>query len=183
MGIIFPVLFPPHYPLALCYACIVLHVCRKDGSNLAELLATLSNIEDLHWIRILYAYPSYFSDALIDEIARNEKVCKYIDIPLQHISNLTLLAMNRPPRAYTEDLLKKLRDRIPGLVLRTTFICGFPGETEEQHRDLVDFCETFKFDRMGAFAYSQEEGTAAFVLPGQVLALLLLGATVCGVSV
>jgi ribosomal protein S12 methylthiotransferase len=148
-------------------------VRRKGGPSLAELLAALSKIEGLHWIRILYAYPSYFSEELIDEIARNNKVCKYIDIPLQHISNLTLLAMNRPPRAFTEGLLRKLRERIPGLILRTTFICGFPGESEEQHQELVDFCKTFQFDRMGAFAFSQEEGTAAFALPDQVGALVI----------
>lgn len=142
--------------------------CRKGGPGLAELLADLAEIEGLRWIRILYAYPSYFSEELIDEIARNDKVCKYIDIPLQHMSNLTLLAMNRPPRAYTEGLLRKLRERIPGLVLRTTFIAGFPGETDAQHRELVDFCKSFRFDRMGAFAYSQEDGTAAFNLPEQV---------------
>jgi ribosomal protein S12 methylthiotransferase len=148
-------------------------VHRKGGPSLAELLAALSRIEGLHWIRILYAYPSYFSEELIDEIARNNNVCKYIDIPLQHISNLTLLTMNRPPRAFTEGLLRKLRERIPGLILRTTFICGFPGESEEQHQELVEFCKTFQFDRMGAFAFSQEEGTAAFALPDQVGALAI----------
>ena len=157
-----------------CYLPAVAHAlnvavrCRKGGPGLAELLADLAEIEGLRWIRILYAYPSYFSEELIDEIARNDKVCKYIDIPLQHMANLTLLAMNRPPRAYTEGLLRKLRARIPGLVLRTTFISGFPGETDAQHRELVDFCKSFRFDRMGAFAYSQEDGTAAYDLPDQV---------------
>lgn len=97
------------------------------------------------WMRILYAYPSYFDDELIEEIAVNDKVCKYIDIPLQHINNVMLLNMQRPPRDHTEKLLNKLRDRIPNLVLRTTFISGFPGETEEYHQDLVDFIKKFRF--------------------------------------
>jgi len=100
---------------------------RKDGKGLAELLRELNDIEGLEWIRILYAYPSYFSEELIDAIAELPKVCKYIDMPLQHIANFTLLAMNRPPQQHTVGLLHKLRERIPGLVLRTTFISGFPG--------------------------------------------------------
>lgn len=95
-------------------------------------------------------------------------MCKYIDIPLQHISNLTLLSMNRPPRDHTEKLLNTLRERIPGLALRTTFISGFPGETDAQHRELVDFCSRFKFARMGCFTYSEEDGTPAAELPDQV---------------
>lgn len=134
---------------------------RRDGRNLAHLLKELGNIDGLRWIRILYAYPSYFHDELIQEIADNPKVCKYIDMPLQHISNLTLLTMNRPPKDHTIDLLKKLRARIPNLALRTTFISGFPGEREEDHRELVDFVKDFKFERMGAFAYSEEDGTPA----------------------
>jgi len=117
---------------------------------------------------LLYCYPSYFSEELIDEIATNDKVCKYVDIPLQHAHNLTLLAMNRPPAAHTRALLQKLRDRIPGLALRTTFICGFPGETEEAHAELVDFAKTMAFERMGAFAYSPEDGTPAASYPDQV---------------
>jgi ribosomal protein S12 methylthiotransferase len=89
-------------------------------------------------------------------------------MPLQHVANLTLLAMNRPSKAHTEKLLTTLKERIPNLAMRTTFICGFPGESEEQHRELVDFCETFKFERMGAFAYSEEDGTPAAEMPGQV---------------
>ena len=95
-------------------------------------------------------------------------MCKYIDIPLQHVHNLTLLAMNRPPRAHTDTLLAKLRARVPGLALRTTFICGFPGETAAAHRELVDFCADFRFERMGAFAYSAEDGTPAATMPEQV---------------
>ena len=146
--------------------------CRKDGTSLAALMAELGKLEGLHWIRILYAYPSYFSEDLIDEIANNPKVCKYIDMPLQHMSNLTLLAMNRPPRKHTEDLLWKLKERIPKLALRTTFICGFPGETDAQHEELVSFCKQFGFQRGGAFEYSEEEGTPAASLPDQVRAML-----------
>ncbi|KAL3144987.1 hypothetical protein ABBQ32_003490 [Trebouxia sp. C0010 RCD-2024] len=101
---------------------------RRDGKGLAQLMHELGKLEGLQWMRILYAYPSYFTDDLIDEIAINPKVCKYIDIPLQHISNMTLLSMNRPPQEHTVKLLQKLRQRIPGLVLRTTFISGFPGD-------------------------------------------------------
>eukprot|EP00775_Hariotina_reticulata_P010662 gene10662-10821_t len=141
---------------------------RRDGRGLAALLRELSGIPGLRWLRILYAYPSYFDDELIEEIATNPKVCKYIDMPLQHINNLTLLAMNRPPQAHTKALLQKLRDRIPGLALRTTFITGFPGESDEAHRELVDFLQEFRFERAGAFAFSEEDGTPAAELPGQV---------------
>lgn len=140
----------------------------KGGHRLAELLAELGELEGLQWIRILYAYPSYFTESLIDEIANNPKVCKYIDIPLQHIDNLVLLSMNRPPRGHTEALLHKLRERIPGLVLRTTFISGFPGESDAAHRTLVDFVRGFRFERMGAFVYSVEDGTPAAEYPEQV---------------
>ncbi|GFR42266.1 hypothetical protein Agub_g3163 [Astrephomene gubernaculifera] len=141
---------------------------RRDGRDLAQLLRELSRLEGLAWIRILYAYPSYFNDALIDEIANNPKVCKYLDMPLQHISNLTLLAMNRPPAQHTRGLLARLRSRIPRLALRTTFISGFPGESEEAHRELVGFVKEFKFERMGCFAFSPEDGTPAASLPQQL---------------
>ena len=140
----------------------------QDGRGLAELLETLAEVDGIEWIRILYAYPSYFSDELITAIAEVPQVCKYIDIPLQHITNLSLLRMNRPPRQHAEDLLYKLRDRIPGLALRTTFISGFPGETEEEHEELMQFCRDFKFERLGAFAYSEEDGTPAAEYPDQV---------------
>ncbi|PSC67925.1 tRNA modifying enzyme [Micractinium conductrix] len=149
---------------------------RRDGKGLAQLLHELGKLEGLRWIRLLYCYPSYFSEDLIDEIANNPKpapipppqVCKYIDIPLQHIANMTLLGMNRPPQAHTLALLHKLRERIPALALRTTFISGFPGEAEAEHRELVDFCSTFKFERMGCFQYSEEDGTPAAELPEQL---------------
>lgn len=141
---------------------------EDKGRDLAQLLAALADIPGIRWIRILYAYPSYFTDALVDAIASIDKVVKYIDMPLQHISNTTLLAMNRPPRQHTEALLTRLRARIPGLALRTTFICGFPGEREEDHRELVDFCSSFRFERLGAFTFSEEEGTPAGGYPGQI---------------
>ncbi|MEW5308342.1 MAG: hypothetical protein WDW38_000311 [Sanguina aurantia] len=148
---------------------------RRDGKGLAELMAEISKLEGLDWIRILYAYPSYFTEELVNEIATNPKVCKYLDMPLQHVSNLTLLSMNRPPAAHTRSLLTKLRARIPSLALRTTFISGFPGESEEQHRELVDFCKEFKFERMGVFAYSEEQGTPASEFPSQTFAASLIG--------
>ena len=141
---------------------------RATDGGLAELLEALAEVDGVEWIRILYAYPSYFSEELIDAIADIPQVAKYIDIPLQHITNLSLLRMNRPPRQHTEDLLYKLRDRIPGLALRTTFISGFPGETEEEHEELMKFCREFKFERLGAFAYSEEDGTPAAEYPDQV---------------
>jgi ribosomal protein S12 methylthiotransferase len=141
---------------------------RKDGKGLATLLRDLSQIEGVCWIRLLYCYPSIWPEELVAEIARNDKVCKYVDIPLQHSDNLTLLAMNRPPAAHTRKILSMLRERIPGIALRTTFICGFPGETEQQHKALLDFVKDQRFERMGAFAYSEEEGTRAAEMEEQV---------------
>lgn len=143
---------------------------RRDGRNLATLLRELSALPGLRWIRLLYCYPSYFNDELIEEIATNPKVCKYIDMPLQHIDNLVLLSMNRPPRDHTVSLLNKLRERIPDLALRTTFISGFPGETAAQHSELVAFVKAFKFERMGCFTFSEEDGTPAADFPDQVSA-------------
>jgi ribosomal protein S12 methylthiotransferase len=141
---------------------------RKDGKTLATLLRDLSEIEGVRWLRLLYCYPSVWPDELIEEIATNPKVAKYIDIPLQHSDNLTLLAMARPPAEHTRQVLDKLRARVPGIALRTTFICGFPGETEAQHKALLQFVKDRRFERMGAFAYSTEEGTVAATMPGQV---------------
>ena len=139
-----------------------------DGRRLADLLHELGQLEGLHWIRLLYCYPSYFSEALVDEIAANPKVVKYIDIPLQHLSPTVLQRMRRPGAAATRDLLARLRDNIPGVVLRSTFICGFPGETEEEHRDLVEGARAVGFERGGAFAYSAEDGTPAAEMEGQL---------------
>jgi ribosomal protein S12 methylthiotransferase len=141
---------------------------RRDGTSLARLLPQLAAIDGVAWLRILYAYPAYFSDELIDAIATTPEVCKYIDIPLQHIADPVLRRMRRPSRQQTEALLNKLRERIPGLTLRTTMICGFPGETEADHRELLEFVHSFGFDRLGAFAYSTEDGTVAGSFEEQV---------------
>ena len=141
---------------------------QKDGRRLADLLRDLAALEGVRWIRLLYCYPSYFSDELVDEIAANPKVVKYIDIPLQHLSPTVLQRMRRPPAKPTRELLARLRARVPGLVLRSTFICGFPGETEAEHRELVDAAREVGFERGGAFAYSAEEGTPAAEMDGQV---------------
>jgi len=114
------------------------------------------------WVRLMYAYPSCFTDEMIDAIARLPRVVKYIDMPLQHISDPVLTAMRRnTSRGLIETLLEKLRSRIPGMAIRTTFISGFPGETREQHEELVSFVKDFGFDAMGVFAYSPEPGTPA----------------------
>jgi len=141
---------------------------QQDPRRLADLLRALDEIPQLRRMGLLYCYPSYFSDELIDAIASIDKVCKYIDMPLQHISDPVLRAMNRPPRAHTEALVRKLRARIPGLVLRTTFITGFPGETPADHAELVKFIKEQQFERAGVFAYSEEEGTPAATMLSQV---------------
>jgi len=114
---------------------------------------------------MMYAYPSRFPEDLIDEIENNDKVCKYIDIPLQHISDSILKSMRRGITSrQTKELLSQLRKEIPELVLRTTFIVGYPGETEKDFQELCDFVEEFKFERMGTFIYSQEENTGSYDL-------------------
>lgn len=137
--------------------------------NLNELLDRLNLVEDLKWIRILYLYPDNFSNELISAIRDNDKVLKYVDIPLQHINNEILRRMNR--KTSKEDivlLIKRLREEIPEIVIRTTFIVGFPGETEEEFKELYDFVSQIKFDRLGVFTYSQEEDTPAYKLPNQI---------------
>ncbi len=137
--------------------------------KLDRLLKNLVEIDHLTWIRVLYAYPTHFTDNLIEIMARSEKICKYLDIPLQHSDDKILKAMNRRGSKY--DILKlieKLRSGIPDLSIRTSFIVGFPGETEESFQDLVQFVKTVRFDRMGVFTYSPEEGTTAAEFPGQV---------------
>lgn len=141
----------------------------SDKRRLSDLLRYVAeNNPQVDWIRLLYCYPSYFTDDLINAIASLDVVCKYIDIPLQHISDPVLKRMNRPSRVHTETLLDKLRDRIPGLVLRTTFITGFPGETEEDHHELVNFIRRSRFNHAGFFIYSEEEGTPAAEYEEQV---------------
>lgn len=132
---------------------------------LGTLLNKLSEIHRIDWIRIMYAYPSSFPSEVIDIIAENKKVCSYIDLPLQHISDSVLKSMRRGVTSRRiKELLYKLKERIPGIVLRTTFIAGYPGETDKEFRELCDFIREIKFDRMGVFTYSIEENTSAFIL-------------------
>ena len=140
------------------------------GKNaLAPLLKALSMVEGIEWIRLLYLYPERIDDALIDEIANNDKIVKYMDIPLQHCNKNVLKRMNRHgDRESLTALLNKIREKIPGVTIRTTFIAGFPGETEEEFNELCEFVEEMKFERMGCFAYSEEEDTPAVKLDGMM---------------
>ena len=127
---------------------------------LAELIERLSAIEGIRWIRIHYSYPADFPEDVLDQMANNPKVCKYLDIPLQHIADGVLERMHRNvDGAWTRALISRLRSRVPGVVLRTTMIVGHPGETEEQFSELLDFVREARFERLGAFTYSEEEGT------------------------
>jgi len=136
---------------------------------LADLLKELNKIESLKWIRVMYCYPNNFTDELIETFASLDKVCKYVDLPLQHASNRLLASMNRyDTREEVETLLAKLRKRIPGIVIRTTFIVGFPGETDADFEELKEFVEQQRFENAGVFAYSQEEGTVAGAMSNQI---------------
>ncbi|MBQ6297992.1 MAG: 30S ribosomal protein S12 methylthiotransferase RimO [Selenomonadaceae bacterium] len=136
--------------------------------KLVELLRELVKV-DVHWIRILYAYPRRFTDELIDLIATEPKICNYVDLPLQHASNKILKLMNRPDtRESMTALIKKIREKIPGVAIRSTFIVGFPGETEEDFWELRDFLLEQHLDKVGIFTYSREEDTAAYNFPDQV---------------
>ena len=133
---------------------------------LAELLQQLAQIEEVKWIRIMYAYPQYITDELIDTIAKEEKVCNYLDIPLQHASNNILKSMHRrDSKESITVLLEKLRKKIPDICIRTTFIVGFPSETQKDYEELKEFLLEQRFDRVGIFTYSQEEGTVAAKMP------------------
>ena len=136
-------------------------------TSLAKLLEELNKIEGLGWIRIMYAYPSQLNDELIDAIAKLDKVVKYIDLPLQHSDPKILEAMRRPVFDY-EVLVKKLRDKIPQVAIRTAFIVGYPGETEEQFENLYKFVEKMRFDRMGVFEYSREKNTTSYDMQDQI---------------
>lgn len=140
------------------------------GKNaLVPLLKALSKVEGIEWIRLLYLYPERIDDALINEIATNDKIVKYMDIPLQHCNGRVLKRMNRHgDRETLTALLNKIRERIEGVTIRTTFIAGFPGETEEEFNELCNFVEDMRFERMGCFAYSEEEGTPAAKLDGML---------------
>ncbi|RME50082.1 MAG: 30S ribosomal protein S12 methylthiotransferase RimO [Deltaproteobacteria bacterium] len=140
-----------------------------DGTTLARLLAELVKIPRIRWIRLLYAYPWGFDDELLSLLRNEEKLCKYIDLPLQHIDDEILAGMRRDvTRGEIEELLGRIRDAVPGIVLRTSFIVGFPGETEAHFEELLRFVERQRFDRVGVFTYSPEEGTPAWKLPGRV---------------
>jgi ribosomal protein S12 methylthiotransferase len=141
-----------------------------DGSlQLPRLLESLAQVDGLRWIRLLYAYPAFFTDEMIDAVASIDKVVKYIDMPLQHISNRMLRHMGRRmDEKKTRALLERMRRRITGLYLRTTFIVGFPGEDEAEFGTLRDFVREFRFERLGVFPYSREEGTPAASFAGQV---------------
>lgn len=136
---------------------------------LPQLLKDLNDLEGIEWIRVMYCYPNNFTDELIEAFATLPKVCKYVDLPLQHASNSLLASMNRyDTKEQVEALLKKLRTSIPGIVIRTTFIVGFPGETEADFEELKEFVAAQRFENAGVFKYSQEEGTVAGAMPNQI---------------
>jgi ribosomal protein S12 methylthiotransferase len=123
----------------------------------------------LKWIRLLYTHPAHYNEELIEVIANYPKICSYLDLPLQHISDKILKRMNRPvKKSYIISLINKLRDRIPNLSLRTTFIVGFPGETDKDFEELMNFVREFRFERLGTFIFSREEGTPAYDFPQQI---------------
>lgn len=140
-----------------------------NKQTLHLLLREISKIEGIEWIRLLYCYPEEIYDELIEEIRENEKVCNYLDLPIQHISNNVLKRMGR--RTTKEEIIgkiNKLRDRVPGITLRTSLIVGFPGETDKDFKELKDFIRDIKLDKVGVFRYSQEEGTPAATMDGQI---------------
>jgi ribosomal protein S12 methylthiotransferase len=144
---------------------------RDGGTDLPMLLKALTRINGLEWVRLMYAYPGRISTALMSVIAEEEKICKYLDIPIQHYDGKVLAAMNR--RGTPEDIRKtieQLRKRAPGIALRTSLIVGFPGETDAAFKRLLSFVKEMEFEHLGVFTYSPEEGTAAFNLKSQVTA-------------
>lgn len=133
-----------------------------DKKQLPELLKRLTKIEDLQWIRLLYCYPEQITDELIDTIADEPKICKYLDMPIQHANDNVLKRMaRRSSQAQITQVIGKLRNKIPDIALRTTLITGFPGETEQEFNDMLEFIKDIEFDRLGVFTYSREEGTPA----------------------
>jgi ribosomal protein S12 methylthiotransferase len=144
-------------------------VDSSRGESLATLVRALNMIEGDFWIRLLYTHPAHWSDELIQAIAESPKVARYVDIPLQHISDNMLTLMKRETNGdYIRDLIKRMRAGIPGIAIRTTFIVGFPGETEEDFKELCQFMEETKFERAGVFNYSREEGTRADKMEGHI---------------
>ena len=135
-------------------------------SKLAELIEEISQIKEIKWIRFLYSYPEGITDELIEIVAKNTKVAKYFDIPIQHISDRLLKKMNRrTSKKQIQELIQKIRSKIPNVTLRTSLIVGFPGETKEDFEELLGFIKETKFDKLGTFMYSKEEGTPAAKLP------------------
>ena len=138
-------------------------------SKLTELLEKLCKIDGFKWIRFLYAYPESITDKLIDVVKKNEKICNYFDIPLQHFANPVLKRMNRQSNSESiEKLINKIRKEIPDVILRTTMMVGFPGETEDDFFELYEFVNRAKLEKMGAFKYSKEDGTPAFKIKEQI---------------
>jgi ribosomal protein S12 methylthiotransferase len=136
---------------------------------LASLIRALGEIEELEWVRVMYAYPTHISDAFLDAIAETPKAVKYLDMPLQHASRNVLKLMKRGgTRESLEKLIRRVRERVPGITIRTTFITGFPGETDADFEELMAFVRNCRFDNVGVFTYSDEEGTPAFELPDKV---------------
>ena len=155
--------------------CVIAQDTTRYGEDiygtycLDSLLRELSTIDGIEWIRVLYMYPDRITDALIDEIANNPKIVKYFDILVQHVTDRMLSAMNRRDTAASiRSTVERIRAKIPDAVLRTTFITGFPGETEEDYKAMGDFIDEMKFDRLGVFEYSREEGTKAYDMPDQI---------------
>jgi ribosomal protein S12 methylthiotransferase len=155
--------------------CLVAQDTTRYGEDiygtytLDSLVAEISEIESIEWIRLMYCYPDRITDGLIDVIANNKKVVKYIDMPIQHINSDILKAMNRRDTCESiTETINKLRERVPGIILRTTVIVGFPGETDAQFEQLDKFIKETKFERLGVFTYSREENTPAYDMPGQV---------------
>jgi ribosomal protein S12 methylthiotransferase len=141
----------------------------RNGSNLAGLLRELVKVEGLQWVRLLYVYPDDLSDELLDVIASEPKICKYLDMPVQHINDRMLQIMNRKVSgAQIRNRIERLREKIPGLYLRSTVLVGYPSETEEEFEELCRFVDEVEFDHLGVFSYSHEEGTASYHLPGQL---------------
>jgi ribosomal protein S12 methylthiotransferase len=144
-------------------------VDSSKGESLASLLRELDTIAGDFWVRLLYTHPAHWSDELIETIAKSKHVARYVDIPLQHISDRMLTAMQRETSGdYIRDLIKRMRQGAPHMAIRTTFIVGFPGETEEDFAELLKFLEDTQFDRVGIFKYSQEEGTKAAKMEGHL---------------
>lgn len=140
-----------------------------DKYSLSELLNELEKIKGLKWIRVLYLYPDNFTEDLIQSFKNNKKLLPYVDIPLQHVNNEVLKNMNRrTDKGQIINLIKKLRKEVPGIIIRSTFIIGFPGETEEQFNELLDFVKEVKLDKLGVFKYSREEDTKAYYMEDQI---------------